>query len=140
MLGAINKLGILGTVASTAVNLGCCAPQVLGPLTAVVFAGGFLDSVPVTWQFRLLCASLAVAFVGFGFGWRRHRRLVPMLLFVLGAAAILYTAHAALDVSVLKVFIWLGFGLLLAAAAWDTWLSFKSRRCRPSLSRSEVAS
>lgn len=139
MLGAINKLGILGTVASTAVNLGCCAPQVLGPLTAVLFAGGLLDSVPVTWQFRLLCASLGVALVGFALGWRRHRRLAPILIFLLGAAAILYTAHAALDVTVLKVLIWLAFGLLLAATAWDTWLSVRTRSCRVTLSRSEVS-
>jgi hypothetical protein len=138
VLGTINKLGVLGTVASAALNLGCCAPQVLGPLAAVLFAGGFLDRVPAAGQLPLFYGSFAVALVGFGLGWRRHRRLVPTLLFLLGAAAVLYTFYEALDVSVLKIFIWLGFGLLLVAAAWDAWLSLRTRSCRSSL-RSEVS-
>ena len=139
MLGAINKLGVLGTAVSSALSLGCCAPQVLGPLAAVVYAGGLLDRVPVAWQLPLLYGSLAVALVGFGLGWRRHRRLAPMLLFLPGAGALFYTFHEALEVSVLRVLIWLGFGLLLAAAAWDTWLSFRARSCPLALSRSEVS-
>jgi len=137
MLGAVNKLGILGTVTSAAVNLGCCAPQVLGPLAGVFFAGGLLDRVPVAWQLPLLYGSLAVALAGFGLGWRRHRRLHPLLLFLPGATAILYALHEALDVSVLKVSVWLGLGLLLAAAVWDTRLSLRARACRRSLSRPE---
>lgn len=138
MLGAINKLGVLGTVMTTALNLGCCAPQVLGPLTAVVYAGGLLDRVPAALQFRILCGSLLVAAVGFGLGWWKHRRLAPVLLFVPGAVALFYAFHEALDVSVLKLLIWLAFGLLLAAAAWDTWLSVRTRSCRLAGSPSEV--
>ena len=139
MLGTINKLGIFGTVSAAAANLGCCAPQVLGPLAGVFFAGGLLDRVPVAWQLPLLYGSLAVALAGFGLGWRRHRRLYPLLLFLLGATAILYPLHEALDVSVLKVSVWLGFGLLLAAAVWDTRLAFRVRACRLTLSRPEVS-
>lgn len=138
MLGTINKLGVLGTVASAAPSLGCCAPQVLGPLAAILFAGGFVDRIPAAWQLALLYGSLAVALAGFGLGWRRHRRLAPLLLFLTGAGAILYSFHEALDVSVLKVFIWLGFGLLLAATGWDTWLSFRTRNCRLTLSQAEM--
>ncbi len=138
MLGTINKLGVVGTVITTVLNLGCCA-WVLGSWTAVFFTGGLLDRVPLAWQLPLLYGSLAVAFVGFGLGWRRHRRLAPVLLFLPGAAAILYPLHQALDVPVLKVLVWLGFGLLLAAAAWDTWLVFRTRACRLTLSPSEVS-
>jgi len=139
MLGTVNKLGILGTMSAAAANLGCCAPQVLGPLAGVFFAGGLLDRVPVAWQLPLLYGSLAVALAGFGLGWRRHRRLHPLLLFLPGATAILYPLHEALDVAVLKVSVWLGFGLLLVAAAWDTWLSVRARACGRSLSRPEVS-
>ncbi|MBI4562565.1 MAG: MerC family mercury resistance protein [Candidatus Rokubacteria bacterium] len=139
MLGAINKLGVLGTAVSSALSLGCCAPQVLGPLAAVVYAGGLLDRVPGAWQLPLLYGSLAVALLGFGLGWRRHRGLAPVLLFLPGAAAVLYPLHAALDVSVLKVLIWLGFSLLLAATAWDTWLRFRGRRCGFGVSQSEAS-
>lgn len=139
MLGTVNKLGILGTVASAAVNLGCCAPQVLGPLAGVLFAGGLLDRVPPSWQLPLLYGSLAMALVGFGLGWRRHGRLTPALLFLPGAGAVLYSLHEALDVSALKVFLWGGFGLLLVAVAWDAWLTFRARGCRWALSRLEVS-
>jgi hypothetical protein len=138
MLGAMGKLGVLGTVASAALGLGCCAPQVFGPLAGILFAGGILDRVPLEWQLPLLYGSLAVALVGFGLGWRRHRGVAPLLLFLPGAAAVLYPLHVALDVSVLKILIWLGFGLLLAAAVWDGWLSFQARRCRRALPRSEA--
>ena len=66
MLGTINKLGVLGTVVATVVNLGCCAGAAFGPLTGVLFAGGFLYRVPLEWQFPILYGSLAVALVGFG--------------------------------------------------------------------------
>ncbi len=136
----MNKLGVLGTVVTSVLNLGCCAPQVLGPLASVLFAEGLLDWGPVAWQLPLLYASLAVALGGFGLGWRRHRRLVPLLLFLAGAAAILYPFHESLEVSILKVLLWLGFGLLLAAAVWDTWLSLWTRGCRlTALSQSEAS-
>ncbi len=134
MLGTINKLGVLGTVVTTALNLGCCAGAV-GPLATVLFTGGLLDRVPVAWQLPLLYGSLAVTLVGFGLGWRRHRRLAPLLLFLPGAAAVLYPLHGPLDFSVLKVLIWLGFGLLLAAAVGDTWLALRTRSCQLPLSR-----
>lgn len=137
MIGTIDKLGVLGAAMTTALNLGCCAPQVLGPLAGVLSAGGFLDRIPFGWQLPLLYGSLAVALVGFGLGWRRHRALCPMLVFLPGAAALLYPLHEALDLSMLKVLMWLGFGLLLVAAAWDTWLSFQSLKCRLTVSRSE---
>jgi hypothetical protein len=112
---------------------------VLGPLAAAVFSGGLLDRIPVAWQIPLLYGSLGVALVGFTLGWRRHRQLAPVLLFIPGAAALLYPLHESLDVAVLKVLVWLGFGLLLAAAAWDTWLSFRTQACRFTLSRSEAS-
>jgi len=138
MLGTINKLGVLGTAASAAVNLGCCAPQVLGPLAGVFVAGGLLDRVPTAWQLPLLYGSLAVALLGFGLGWRRHRRLAPGLLFLLGGAVLLYPFHEALEVSMLKALVWLGFGLLLGAAMSDSWLAWRTRSCRLPGSRSEV--
>lgn len=138
MIGVISKVGVLGTVATAVVNLGCCT-GVLGPLAAVVSTGGVLDRVPVGWQLPLLYGSLAVALVGFGLGWRRHRHSCPMLLFLPGAVAVLYPFHQALDVWVLAVSLWLGFGLLLAAAAWDTWLSVRTRSCRVAGSCSEVS-
>lgn len=139
MLGTIDKLGVLGAVMTTVLNLGCCAPQVLGPLAGVLFAGGLLDRIPVAWQLPLLYGSLAIAFVRFSLGWRRHGALYPMLLFLPGAAALLYPLHEALDLSMLKVLMWLGFGLLLVAAAWDAWLAFRTRGCRIPLSQSEVS-
>jgi hypothetical protein len=139
MLGTVNKLGILGTVTSAAVNLGCCAPQALGPLAGVLFAGGLLDRVPSAWQLPLLYGSLAVTLVGFGLGWRRHGRPTPALLFLPGAGAVLYSLHEALDVSALQVFLRGGLGLLLVAAAWDARLTFRARGCRKALSRSEAS-
>lgn len=132
----IDKLGPLGTVGSTFLNLGCCA-QLLGPVS-VFFVGGF-EWVPVAWRLPLLYGSLIVGLFSFLFGWRRHRRLAPLLLFLPGAAALLYPLHEALDVSLFQVLIWLGLGLLLAAAAWDLWLAFRCGACRLPSSRSEVS-
>lgn len=132
----IDKLGALGTVGSTFLNLGCCA-QLLGPV-AVFFVGGF-EWVPVAWRLPLLYGSLTVGLLSFLSGWRRHRRLAPLLLFLPGAAALLYPLHEALDVSLFQVLIWLGLGLLLAAAAWDLWLAFRCGACRLPSSRSEVS-
>jgi len=139
MLGTVNKLGILGTVVTTAVNLGCCVGAVFGPLAGVLITGGLFDRIPAEWQFPLLYGFLAVALVGFGLGWRTHRRLYPMLLFLPGGAAILYPFHESLDVWVLQLLIWLGFGLLLAAAGWDAWLAFRTHNCRLPVSRLEVS-
>ncbi|MFQ5899491.1 MAG: MerC family mercury resistance protein [Candidatus Methylomirabilia bacterium] len=132
----MSKLGAVAAVLAGLLNLGCCV-GVVGPLGAVLVTGGMLDRVPVDWRLPLLYGSVAVALVGFGIGWRRHRRPAPMLIFLAGAAALLYPFHEALDVSVLKVFIWIGFGLLLASATWDTWASLKKRRCGPVLPRWE---
>jgi len=136
MVGKIDKLGMLGTVGSTFLNLGCCA-QLLGPV-AVLLVGGF-DWVPVAWRLPLLYGSLTVGFLSFTLGWRRHRRPAPLLLFIPGAAALLYPLHESLDVSVFQVLIWLGLGLLLAAAAWDLWLAFRCGACQVPTSRSEVS-
>jgi len=130
MLGTMNKLGVVGTVATTALNLGCCAPQALGPLTGILFAGGLLDRIPAAWQLPSLYGSLTLALAGLGLGWRRHRRPAPLLLGLSAAPALLYPFHEALDVWILELLIWLGFGLLLAAAIWDTVLSFRACRCR----------
>ena len=138
MFGLVNKLGVLGSVVGTVVNLGCCA-SVLGPFAGVVLAGGLLDQVPTAWQLPLLYGSLAIALVGFGLGWRRHRRLYPMLIFLPGAAALLYPFHEALDLSLFQLLIWAGFGLLIIAAIWDTWLSVRAPSCRVSGSRLEVS-
>lgn len=125
MRGVLARLGLfVSTVGSTVVCLGCCA-SVLGPLAAVVFAGGLFEWVPLDWRLPLLYASLGVAMAGLILGWRRHRRWAPLLLFVPGAGALLYPLHEALDVWVLQVLIWLGFGLLPAAAAWDAWLTVR---------------
>lgn len=134
MLGALNKLGGVGTMVSAALNLGCCA-SLLGPVGGVLLAGGLLDRVPVSWHLPLLYGSVGVALAGFGLGWRRHRRPYPMLIFMPGAAALLYPFHEALDVWVLQVLIWAGFGLLLSAAAWDTALSFRAHGCGRALPR-----
>lgn len=138
MLGTVNKLGVLGTIVAAAVNLGCCASAVFGPLTGVLFAGGFLYRVPVAWQMPFLYGSLAVSLTGFGLGWIRHRRLAPVLVFLSGAAALLYPFYVVLDVPVLKIIVWLGFGFLLAAAGWDVWLSLRTRGCSFSPRRKEV--
>lgn len=138
MLGTVNKLGVIGTVVAAAVNLGCCAGAVFGPLAGVFFAGGFLYRVPVAWQMPFLYGSLAVSLTGFGLGWIRHRRLAPVLLFLPGAAALLYPFYVVLDVSVLKIFVWIGFGFLLAAAVWDAWLSLRASRSCLSLRPREV--
>lgn len=132
-------LGALGSMVSTVLNLGCCA-GLLGPLAAMPLAGGLLDGVPVAWRAPLLYGSLAVALLGLGLGSRRHRRLGPLLLFLPGAAVIVYPLHEALDVWVLQVLIWLGLGLLLAAVAWGTWLAFESRGCRVTRSGVQGAS
>jgi len=134
----MGKLGVLGSVVATAMNVGCCAPAVFGSLAAVFFAGGLLDRIPTAWQLPLLYGSLAVALLGFGLAWRRHHRLAPAFFFLPGAAAVLYPLHVALDVPVLKILIWLGLGLLLAAVGLDTWLSLRARGCRVSGPQSEA--
>jgi hypothetical protein len=61
------------------------------------------------------------------------------MLFLVGAAALLYPLHEALDVSTFQALIWLGVGLLVAAATWETWLAFRTRGCRLTVTRSEAA-
>ncbi len=116
---------MLGTIQKV-LSLGCCA-GLLGPLAPVLLTGGAFEWVPLAWRLPLLCGSLTVALVSFTLGWRRHRRVAPLVLFLVGAAALLYPLHEALDVSLFQILIWLGFGLLLAGAAWETWLAIRSR-------------
>jgi hypothetical protein len=138
MLGTIQKLGVLGVLGSTMLSLGCCA-GLLGPPATVLLTGGAVDWVPLAWRLPLLYGSLALALVSFTLGWRRHRRVAPLMLVLLGAAALLYPLHEALDVSTFQALVWLGLGLLVAGATWETWLLFRSRGCRLTLTRSEVA-
>lgn len=138
MLGTIQKLGVIGALGSTILSLGCCA-GLLGPVATVLLAGGAFDWVPLAWRLPLLYGSLTVALVSLTLGWRRHRRVAPLVLFLVGAAALLYPLHEALDVSAFQVLIWLGFGLLLAGATWETWLAFRSHGCRLTVTRSGAA-
>ncbi len=140
MLGTLGRLGTLAsTVGSTVVSLGCCA-GLLGPAVAVAVAGGLFEWVPLAWRGPLLYGSLAVALVGLGLAWRRHRQPAPFFLFLLGAAAILYPLHEATHVWVLQVLIWLGFGLLLAAMGWDTWLALRTPGCQGTASGARASS
>jgi len=130
MLGTVGRLGTFAsTVGSTVVSLGCCA-GLLRLAAAVAVVGGMFEWVPLAWRLPLLYGSLAVALVGLAPAWRRHRHAVPLVLFVAGAAAILYPLHEATDVWVLQVLIWLGFGLLLVAVGWDTGLTIRTRAVR----------
>lgn len=137
MIRAFNALGLLGTVVTTTLNLGCCA-GVLGSLASVLFAGGILEWIPTSWQLPLLYGALGVTLLGLGVGWRRHRWPHPLLLYSAGAAAVLYPFHEALEVSIMGTLIWAGFGVLLAASVLDAWLSFRIRRCRPFPFKSRV--
>ncbi len=126
MRGTVHRIGVLGAVGATGLSLGCCA-GVMRPLAGVLAAGGLLDGVPVAWRLPLLYGFLALALLGFALGGRRHRRWDPLWLAVAGAGAILVPLHEALDVWVLQVLVWLGLGLLLAAAAWDAGLAVMGR-------------
>lgn len=120
-LDPVPTLAVLGAAGGSVVNAGCCS-DLLGPVAAVVAAGGLLDWVPAAWGVPLLYGSLAVTLGGLALGWRRHGSRAPVLLFTTGSVALLYPLHEALDVRLLQALTWLGLGLLLAAAAVDAWL------------------
>jgi hypothetical protein len=104
----------------------------------VGLVSGLFEWVPLAWRLPVLYGSLALALGSLALAWRRHRQPLPLVLFGLGAAALLYPLHEATDVRVLQLLIWLGFGLLLAAVGWDTWFAFRAPGCRGPVSRSRV--
>jgi hypothetical protein len=130
LLATMQRLGVLGALGGTILSLGCCA-GLLGPVGSILLAGSAVDWVPAAWRLPVLYGSVAVTLVSFALGWRRHRRLAPLGLSLMGAAALLYPLHEALDVSVFQMLIWLGVGSLWAGAAGETWLAIHARPLRP---------
>ncbi|MCL6646632.1 MAG: hypothetical protein K6U88_17035 [Dehalococcoidia bacterium] len=122
MTRALGLVGAIGSLAASVINLGCCGIGIVAPV-AVAGAAGALSSVGSVWGYELMYASLALMLMGLaGSAWR-HRRLVPALLGVTGAAALLLAFHDAWDVTAFAALVTGGWLLLGMAVGWDVRLA-----------------
>lgn len=128
MIGWLGKAGVIGTVVTAMVNVGCCGAG-FAPLVTALSATGVLSLIPSAWGMPLLYGALALTVVGAALGLRRHRRPYPLLITLAGAGAILLPFHEALDVNVFTGLLWTGFALLALGAAIETWLDLRGGRC-----------
>jgi len=115
----LDKLGLSGVLATTVTSLGCCAPAVVAPYAAFLssIGLGFLTDLSVA--VPILYGAVGVILLGLGLSFRRHRRPYPLLLAVLGGAALLYPYHTGLDVPVFIALVFGGQALLMTASVLD---------------------
>lgn len=89
----------------------CCVgvPLIVGVLSAIGLSFLRTDAILMP----LLAAALAVALWGFIAGWRTHGASGPLVLGVLGGAALVVGVRAV------RWFVWVGAALLIVATLWN---------------------
>ncbi|MGQ0715612.1 MAG: MerC family mercury resistance protein [Gemmatimonadaceae bacterium] len=135
--GIAGLLGTAGTFASTVSTLSCCGPAVLGPASAMLTAG--VAWLPNSTQYPLLYASLALTLVAFIASAGRHRRVLPLIVGVPGAIAVVLALHDAWDVETFRTLIWVGSTALTTAGISDVWSRMRACRRRPGTVRTRCA-
>jgi hypothetical protein len=119
----LDKLGFFGAFCAAAFGMGCCG---IPALTAGLVALG-LGFFGRSWLNEpALYGGLALSVVGLAYSSWACRRVGPLVLGLLGAAAIFYGFRTVLDVPVFRGVVFGGLGAILAASVWSTILG---RRC-----------
>lgn len=118
MMTRLVSVGAAGSLGATVANLGGCGFGVLGVAGFATAATAF-GSLGSAWGYEVMYASLALMLMSLaGSAWR-HRCLLPTLLAVGGAAALLLAFHEAWDVTVFATLVVGGWLLLGVAVGWD---------------------
>ncbi len=131
----LDKIGFFGAFCAAAFGMGCCGVPALTAGLAALGLGFFGRS----WLNEpALDGGLALSVAGLAISSFISRRVAPLLLGLLGAAAVVYGFRTVLDVPVFRGVVFGGLGAILTASVWSTTLG---RRCcssprRVALSRS----
>ncbi|MBI3988463.1 MAG: MerC domain-containing protein [candidate division NC10 bacterium] len=127
-LGVIlDKLGLSGVMAATVTSLGCCAPAIVAPYAAFLSSIGLGFLVDFSVAVPILYGAVGIILLGLTISFRRHRCPYPLLLAVLGGAALLYPYHTVLEVPVFIVLVFGGQALLITASILDLFLARRWR-------------
>lgn len=120
----LDKVGFFGAFCSAAFGMGCCGIPALtaglGALGLGFFGRSWLND-------PALYGGLALSVAGLGVSSWISRRVGPLVLGLIGAAAVVYGFRTVLDVPVFRGVVFGGLGAILAASVWSTILG--RRRC-----------
>ncbi|MBI4642107.1 MAG: hypothetical protein HY731_15575 [Candidatus Tectomicrobia bacterium] len=122
----LDKLGFVGTCFSTVIAMGCCSAFAGSFLSLLSTAGlGFLIRLDI--QMPILYTMIALAVGGLLLSFLGHRHPYPLMLGAIGAGAVLYPFHEALDLSIFFTLIYGGLGCLFLACLWEMLLRRSGR-------------
>lgn len=125
----LDHVGVLGVVVTTFTSLGCCAPALIAPVAAFFSSLGLWFLVDLRVSVPILYGAVGLILLGLLLSYRRHRRPYAIGLGLLGAGAVLFPFHAALDVWLFITLVFGGQALLLAASSVEIVLT--KRRAAP---------
>ena len=126
---ALDQVGVLGVVVTTFTSLGCCAPALIAPVAAFFSSLGLWFLVDLRVSVPILYGAVGLILLGLLLSYRRHRRPYAIGLALLGAGAVLFPFHAALDVWLFISLVFGGQALLFAASVVEILLA--RRRLAP---------
>lgn len=112
-----SPFGIAGTCVSATAALGCCAPSVLGPTAGVLTS--LVAWLPSSIHYEVLYASVGVTLVGLVMNAIRHRRILSLILGIVGAGALLVALHEAWDIGIFRTLTRGGALMLVLVAITD---------------------
>lgn len=117
-LKRVGQRGLWGAVAAVAALASCYG--VLAALAALSVLGLAVELDPAAWAATVTGAAV-LATAGTGWNLRRHRKPWPLLLSLLGTAAIVYVMFGTYDAAIEAA----GFSVLVGAVGWDLYLLYR---------------
>ena len=114
----LDKAGSIGAVIAGAAEP-CCFPflSLIGSILGLSFLAPYESYILYAMQ-----ALVVIALMGSVLAYRRHRKVLPLILSVLSTAAVLYALNTDMNVKILYT----GLAGLIAVSIWN---SIEAKRC-----------